>query len=375
MSKKPLIVSLLAAGLVLTLNGSHLNAQALTTADVKQLPITTVSITNIQQFPDVSEKHWAYSTIQWGVREGLIKGYPDGTFRPNRSVTEAEFLAMLIRAYKPSDFNESKVQTHWADAYYDYAVNMNYPNLGAVFKERRNSPINRTMVAEIVSSTQGVNYDGRDAIHYLLQEGLAKGKKANEVTIESYAGSDYLTRAEAVAFIKNVIDKGMKDENGKPVMKPRPLEPSDPNQLTPLPDEEKKKEKGKSTGGGKLLLLEPEEIYGRVKDDMAKLGFRLKYENIKGLAAMTFIDSQGQDILYVNHGEIIQIASNYRTEDVYEGVKILLRAINVPVTEEVEFALMSEEEVVHVDTETIGLSVYKREHMTGFSISVARKMR
>lgn len=373
MKKQPIIIGLLVAGFVFPLNGSELNAQNI--FDSQQSPLTEISDANVTAFSDISKNHWAYSTIQWGIREGIIKGYPNGTFKPNKNVTEAEFLAMLLRAYKPNDLEVPTDQKHWADAYYEFAVKMNYPNLGANSKDKRNYAIDRTRVAEIVAGTQGVNYKGRDAIHYLLAEGLAKGKKLNEVTIDSFGGSDPLTRAESVAFIKNVIDKGMKDENGKPIMKPRPLEPSDPNQLTPLPDEEKKKEKGKSTGGGKLLLLEPEEIYGRVKDDMAKLGFRLRNENIKGLAAMTFIDSQGHDILYANHGEIIQIASDYRTEDVYEGVKILLRAINVPVTEEVELAIRSGKEYVFVDTETIALSVYKLEHMTGFSISVARKMR
>ena len=42
-----------------------------------------------QQFTDLSENHWAYANIQQLVSEGTIKGYPDGTFRPEATVTRA----------------------------------------------------------------------------------------------------------------------------------------------------------------------------------------------------------------------------------------------------------------------------------------------
>ncbi|RCX13292.1 alpha-tubulin suppressor-like RCC1 family protein [Fontibacillus phaseoli] len=41
--------------------------------------------------------HWAEADIGRAVREGLVTGYPDRTFRPDAGVTRAEFAALLVR--------------------------------------------------------------------------------------------------------------------------------------------------------------------------------------------------------------------------------------------------------------------------------------
>src|SRR5690606_6161528 len=96
-------------------------------------------------FGDVAN-HWAKSTIEWGVKNNMVEGYPDGTFKPNNNVTEAEFLALLIRAYEGKKENG---KNHWADPYYDFAIKMNYPTNGAKELSKRNWIITRTQVAEI----------------------------------------------------------------------------------------------------------------------------------------------------------------------------------------------------------------------------------
>ena len=45
------------------------------------------------------DTHWAGSDLQAMAREGLIAGFPDGTFRPNQQVTRAEFTVFLARAF------------------------------------------------------------------------------------------------------------------------------------------------------------------------------------------------------------------------------------------------------------------------------------
>lgn len=51
------------------------------------------------QMRDVPPGHWAYQAIEQLVRDGIIEGYPDGTFRPNRTLTRAEFAQAIARAY------------------------------------------------------------------------------------------------------------------------------------------------------------------------------------------------------------------------------------------------------------------------------------
>ena len=49
-------------------------------------------------FIDLSNSHWAYSTIIKMAEEGLIKGYEDGTFKPEKEVTREEFAQMIYNA-------------------------------------------------------------------------------------------------------------------------------------------------------------------------------------------------------------------------------------------------------------------------------------
>ncbi|EFU42333.1 Fibronectin type III domain protein [Paenibacillus vortex V453] len=44
--------------------------------------------------------HWAETNIKQAINDGIVTGYPDGTFKPNRMVTRAEFAVMLMNALK-----------------------------------------------------------------------------------------------------------------------------------------------------------------------------------------------------------------------------------------------------------------------------------
>ena len=41
--------------------------------------------------------HWAEESIRWCIEHGLMKGYPDGSFQPDKPVTRAEIAAILRR--------------------------------------------------------------------------------------------------------------------------------------------------------------------------------------------------------------------------------------------------------------------------------------
>ncbi len=49
-------------------------------------------------YPDVESTHWAAKEINELSEQGVLVGYPDGTFQPDELVTRAEFAAMAIRA-------------------------------------------------------------------------------------------------------------------------------------------------------------------------------------------------------------------------------------------------------------------------------------
>ena len=57
------------------------------------------------KFSDVSAEHWAYEAIAIAAKMGWIEGYPDGTFRPDATITRAEMMTLVNRALDrvPSD--------------------------------------------------------------------------------------------------------------------------------------------------------------------------------------------------------------------------------------------------------------------------------
>ncbi|MCI3927026.1 S-layer homology domain-containing protein [Paenibacillus sp. TRM 82003] len=153
-------------------------------------------------FKDVGS-HWGASTIAWAVANDIVTGYADGTFKPERSVNEPEFLAMLLRAYPDIQLPEATPGEPWYAPYYAYADNEAWPLSQSTAPER----FSRGAVASIIAATQGVGGGERGAIAYLLDRGLANGKSGN--TIEGFQAGDALKRVEALQFIKNLIDQGV----------------------------------------------------------------------------------------------------------------------------------------------------------------------
>ncbi|WP_337103924.1 S8 family peptidase [Paenibacillus sp. YIM B09110] len=48
-----------------------------------------------KRFNDVSASHWAYDAIAKAVQQGWVKGFPDGSFRPDQPITRVE-MAVII---------------------------------------------------------------------------------------------------------------------------------------------------------------------------------------------------------------------------------------------------------------------------------------
>lgn len=49
------------------------------------------------KFKDVPATHWASGVVNLAVGAGIIKGYPDGTYNPDKNVSYAEMSAMLVQ--------------------------------------------------------------------------------------------------------------------------------------------------------------------------------------------------------------------------------------------------------------------------------------
>ena len=50
-----------------------------------------------ESFKDVAKDHWAYEAIVWASDEGIIEGFDDNTFRPEANISRAQMVTMLYR--------------------------------------------------------------------------------------------------------------------------------------------------------------------------------------------------------------------------------------------------------------------------------------
>lgn len=71
-------------------------------------------------YTDVSESEWSVSYVGFAAQQGLVTGYEDGTFKPDTSITRAEFAVMISRYLNlPPDAGSgfADTQGHWAAGY------------------------------------------------------------------------------------------------------------------------------------------------------------------------------------------------------------------------------------------------------------------
>lgn len=138
--------------------------------------------------------HWAQTYISWAVEEHLAQGYGDGSFQPNRLINEAEFLAMMLRAYGlvPALSADSGV---WYKPYYDYANNLGWPltfiNDSGTFRRGQAALL-------LASAANGKAFTEQSAIQWLLDEHISNGRTS--ATVNGFIPNGKLTRAEALTF-------------------------------------------------------------------------------------------------------------------------------------------------------------------------------
>ena len=104
-------------------------------------------------FSDLTENHWAAPYINELSSKNVINGYPDGTFKPNDTLTKGAFLKLIIAASMPEvDFTKApKDFNHWAAGYVNVAENYGVLEEGEITLENIDTPINRIDVVKILS--------------------------------------------------------------------------------------------------------------------------------------------------------------------------------------------------------------------------------
>ena len=179
--------------------------------------------TTTNDFSDVTADSWYNQTVSTLARMGIVKGYEDGTFRPNAPITRAEFGAIATRffaetgaTYEPGTFTDVTGDEWYANAIQD-AVNLGliggYPD-GTV---RPNNNITRAEACAIVNRTLGRVPDA----DHLLPEDVMKVWPDNNPTDWFYADMQEATNGHEYAWIEedgheieewtNLLDKDWTD--------------------------------------------------------------------------------------------------------------------------------------------------------------------
>ena len=112
-------------------------------------------------FNDVPENAWYAAAVNEMTGFSLVDGYEDGTFRPDASITRAEFVTILTR-FPHTDIGTEKSfadvpATHWAYNAVQTALAQGWVNADSAF--RPNDPITRAETVTILNRVLGRSAD------------------------------------------------------------------------------------------------------------------------------------------------------------------------------------------------------------------------
>lgn len=159
------------------------------------VPAAPVEIT----FSDVAEHDWYYDCVWSMAAAGVVKGYPDHTFRPMSNVTCAEALKLILLAsgYDLADSGTG----HWAENYYNFALRAGLVKSDAELDE----PIARIDIAHIIAGAEEITGDNGPSpfldtddalVTALYNVGLLKGYGNG-----NFGPNEMLTRAELTMIV------------------------------------------------------------------------------------------------------------------------------------------------------------------------------
>ena len=170
-------------------------------------------------YGDLFDSHWARPAILELSELGILKGYPDGRFRPEKSLTYGEWIKMMVLAESGL---EPVQDGNWAKAAYNQALEQGILTRRAIPEAKLPWPIPREDMALIldglpeVTKNRIVNYEavagslkdveaGTDSHHAILRgyflglyQGYPDGTFRPEGTLTRAEGAQVLSRALAL---------------------------------------------------------------------------------------------------------------------------------------------------------------------------------
>lgn len=172
------------------------------------------------KFTDVLSSHFAFTAIESLSSQGVIKGYTDGTFRPNEKVTRGQAAAMINRVLKYKPKNTASFKD--VPATYSFATDIAaMKELGIIngFEDgtyRPNDSLTRTQMAVIVArafnlkapATTSASYSDVSK-SYWAYDYIISMKAYDRTTgfqTSTYNGNGIATRCYFAAAVYNAVN-------------------------------------------------------------------------------------------------------------------------------------------------------------------------
>lgn len=185
----------------------------------------------VDKFKDIKPSDWFIDTVSKLVGKGGIDGYPDGTFKPNNTITRAEFTKILVSSLGYE--NVPKTGTHWASGYISKAEEIKLIGKGEL--KNIDKPITRNEMAKMTANSLDFlgesHVSDRDLFRSQIKDFDKIPKEYQDHVLKSYSkgiitgypdgtfkGNQGLTRAEASTVIIRVIEKDERKVPTKPEM-------------------------------------------------------------------------------------------------------------------------------------------------------------
>ncbi|MCD9024085.1 S-layer homology domain-containing protein [Cohnella silvisoli] len=164
--------------------------------------------------------HWAEKQLNQWLEKGLIKGYADGTVKPDNPITRAELISLINRAFgftEKADVSFSDVQSNnWAYSEVAKAVKAGYIKGNANGTFAPGNKTSRQDLAVIIARLLKLQADNQNAVVFSDADrfaswskeaiGLVAAKKIMQgYTDQTFRPDAQITRAEAVVTLDRAL--------------------------------------------------------------------------------------------------------------------------------------------------------------------------
>ncbi len=138
-------------------DGTFRPDDSITRAEFAKVIVTAKGYTDTASisYTDVAQNAWYYSSLSLAAAAGIINGYEDGSFRPEAQITREEACAVISRAYGISgggsgSFTDSAQISDWAKTYVSQLSSNNIIKGYEDGSFRPQSPITRAETVQIL---------------------------------------------------------------------------------------------------------------------------------------------------------------------------------------------------------------------------------